>query len=488
MENKIKQTIAMKTTRILKLIMVSILIGVSLLASAQEYRVSFCDNIQIIDSIIGRNVTLFKPYKDFQQATLLLVDNQYVLNITYKKDGVFEFDRKPITEQELAMICEEIKIKTVSEEKFSDDDMLQEARRRFITSTTVISLGLYSWAIPYSLGAEDGKAYIASFMFIGGGGFFIPLLATKDREITDGMERGFTMGAANGAIHGLAFKHLIYGRPRYYDMDYWDGYYYDYEAYDRDYEKHFRASVGLTALFSIGEGFTTLYLAKKNDYSWGRMSAVGSGGIWGSALGLSMPIILFESESNRLLGFSTLAFSAAGMAGGNYLYNKQKTTHGDVTVINSYGLLGTYYPIVMLASFEAENERAYLTGAILGASAGFALGIHKTKSYDYSRQQGNLIAIGEGAGGLIGAGLGALVEAEYKGFLWLTALGATGGIFLTDFLVKDMMGSGGQSASNFKFQINPYGLMGSVGKSNNRMQKPFDPRYPNTIANLNWTF
>jgi hypothetical protein len=77
-----------------------------------------------------------------------------------------------------------------------------------------------------------------------------------------------------------------------------------------------------------------------------------------------------------------------------------------------------------METLDVSNDRAIITMLTAGATGGLAYGVYKTKGYDYTRQQGNLIPIGAFAGALIGAGCGILVEAEETGFLWLAALGA----------------------------------------------------------------
>ncbi len=454
----------MKTiTLFLKTIITLFFLGSVVYSSAQEVQIPFCDNIQLIDARMGSSISRLMVYKDFQQATLLKTEDGFALNIVYKINGVFNFDKVSISQDELDEICAKIQQKELPTVHSEEGSPTQEARRRLIFTSTALSLGYYSWAIPAALKAEDYKSYTASYMLIGGAGFFVPLIATGHNDITNGMARGFTVGAANGFVHGGALSLLFFGD-------------------NVEYENF----LGFTSVFSITESLLGLSMAKKYDYSWGRMSIMGSGGLWGAAAGATLPFILFESEEPRLYGLTSLAGSVGGIMAANYLYKQQPITHGDATIINTTGALGIHWAAVMTQTFNMDSPRGIVGLMLVGASGGLTYGISKTKGYDYTRQQGNLISLGTYAGGLIGAGLGVLAESEETGMLWLTALGSTGGFLLSDYVLKENRKNRSSSAPNFSFQINPTGVLGAV--NSNYLPKTNDIRVGNSIANFRLTF
>jgi hypothetical protein len=433
-------------------------------AYTQETRVSFCENLTTIDAKIGSKISIFQIYNNFEQATLLKTEDGYMLNVVYKLDGVFQIEKRAISDSEVAKICEEYNLLSANQKKNEiDDDETQEARRRLIIASTTFSLGYYSWAIPLSLGADDYKAYTASYMLIGGAGFFVPLIATSQYNITNGMASGFSMGAYSGALHGASLGMVLVGN-----------------------ESNGRAILGLSAIGGITESLIGLSLAKNRNYTWGQSAFLGSGSLWGGAYGAVFPALLFESNDARLYGLSMLATSGLGIWGASALYNSQSITRGDVTYINSTGFLAAYLISTVLGTLEVENFRLGLSLTLLGTSAGLTYGISKTKTHDFTRQQGNLMATGALAGGLIGAGVGILVEANEKTYMWLTAVGATGGFFLTEQIVKDKS-TGSKGASNFKIQLNPMGVVGAV-KPSILPYKPWDPRFSNSLVNLNLSF
>lgn len=430
---------------------------------AQETQVPFCNNIMVIETKMGANVSRFMNYKDFQQATLVKSADGLYLNVVFKANGVFQFEKVLVTESEVEQICQEIKVSSSLDKEVFDENPSQEARRRLILASTSFSLGYYSWAIPTAFRSDDYKVYTASYMLIGGASFFIPLYATRNNPVTNAMTRGYAMGAINGFVHGVAVEMILRGD-----------------------DSNFENLLGFTSAFSIAESLIGLSIAKKKDYTWGKASLVGSGGLWGAAAGAALPLILFDSDEVRLYGLTTLAGSVGGIIGANYLYNKHSTTHGDATIINSMGALGTYWGVTFGETFNIDNERVSVGLALATASAGLTYGFYKTKGYDYSRQQGNLTSLGGFAGGLIGAGIGVLVEAEETGYLWLTALGATGGFFLSDYVMREVRKEKSLGASNLSFQLNPMGLMGAANSK--YLPKSNDPRVGNTIANLSYTF
>ena len=152
---------------------------------AQETQIPFCENVQVIDSKLGRNISILKSYSDFKQATLSQSQEGYVVSVIYKKDGIFQTDRKEISISDLEQICQEIADQS-TKASYIDDDMSQEARRRLIASSTTFSIGYYGWAIPMAFGADDNsKAYIASYLLVGGGGFSIETVQFDDTDDVD---------------------------------------------------------------------------------------------------------------------------------------------------------------------------------------------------------------------------------------------------------------------------------------------------------------
>ncbi|HNV82513.1 MAG TPA: hypothetical protein PLO02_11680 [Tenuifilaceae bacterium] len=452
-----------RTAKTLGLTMSFILVMALNYSKAQDSDIPFCQNVKLIDANLGTKLTYFKPYKDLQQATLSKTDEGYLITIIYKANGIFQVDKKEITEDDLTAICSEAEA-LIARQTLVEEDTNQEAKRRFIAATTAMSLGYYGWAIPAALDLEDYKSYMSSYLFIGSAGFFAPFIATRRYGITDGMANAYFLGARLGIAHGFSMALLMHGN-----------------------DASTQSIFALSSFVSVAESFTNLGLATKYGHTWGQTSSRGSGGAWGFAYGFAIPEIIAETPNTRLTALSMLAFSGAGIAAGDYLYKKQGVTYGDVTVINCIGILGAYYPMVIMNSLDVDKKQAYLAGSLLGSASAIAYGIYHTRDYNYTRQQSYLIGLGEGAGGLVGAGLSVIAEANDKGTLWLIALGATSGLVLTDYLVKDTDQSTKMHASNFRFQFNPNGLLFALKPQTNPF-KPWDYRYSNSLVNISYSF
>jgi hypothetical protein len=140
-----------------------------------------------------------------------------------------------------------------------------------------------------------------------------------------------------------------------------------------------------------------------------------------------------EDLGGRGVAATLLLGSGLGIAGGYYAGKRRNYSTGDVYIVETAGLLGTYLAAAPLIVFEPDDPRLIAGALLVGASAGFLLGDRLVLGKEASRGQGILISLGTVAGGLIGMGLGFLVYPEGSNNVadWLvisSALGATAGL------------------------------------------------------------
>jgi hypothetical protein len=441
-----------------KIITIILSIIVSANLYGQQKTIPLCDKIEIVNANLEKKLNLFSEYKNFQQALLYQEnDTLFILEVIYKKNDVFKVARKPLTKVELDIFCEKI-YQSETIDKFLSTN--QDGRTEFLISSTISGLGFYGWAIPQASNLED-RAAIATYMLIGGGSFFVPFLATKDREITRSMARAYSIGTGTGIGHGLIIRNL---------MSLNDEYPYDNTKTQR------RLFVPIA--LGLGESVGFMALTNHFDLPVSDVSMIATGSVWGAGWGAGIGS-LFLSEStdfkvgSQRISVAALVGSSAGMFLGHKVYQKMPNmTNGDVLVANSYGILGGLYAgtISDLAlDFEKYNHGKVLIGSITAATiGGLAYGLHRTSDYDYTTSEGAYIGLSEIAGGLLGFGIGYLVDTDLNSetVLISSSLGATAGLLIIDNYLRKRSLKVNTSIGNFDFGFNPMGIANAFEEDN----------------------
>lgn len=438
--------------------------------SAQRVTVPLCDKIEVVNIEMEKQLGLFPEYEDFQQALMYKEgDNQFVLEIIYKSNNILQVERKPMTEAEMTIFCERI---NQSERIQQIINTNQEGRQEFLISSTISGLGLYAWALPTALNIEESRPFIATYMLVGGGSFYVPFLATKNKEITKPMARSYSIGTVTGTGHGF----LLYNLMNSYDVyDPINGY---------DYDKRNRRLFVPMAL-SLGEGFGLMALTQKHNLSLSNLGMITTGSVWGAGYGTSIGN-LFTKETKdykvnaRLVSYSALFGSGLGMYAGHLIHSKiPNMTVGDMIVANSYGVLGALYAATitdLALDFNYYNDTKILFGSMTAASAaGITYGLRRGMSYNYTPAEGAYVGLSEIAGGLVGIGFGYLLTdgLESETALISASLGASAGIFLIDRYLRTRSLNTSTSIGHFNFGLNPMGIANAFDTS----EKPTTMEY-----------
>jgi len=437
------------------LVFIQLLIVISI-ANSQETQVNFCPNVQMITPSIAKNINYFYGINNFKEASLYQsTDSSYIIEIYYSLNNKTVRERRVISKEKLTDICSQINITEPSSD-FDVEDLGKNAQRRLLASSLTYSLCYYGYSIPLAFDMENSKGYMVSYMFVGSAAFFIPLVGTKDKMVTWGMSKGFSLGNGLGITHGVELSALLFGD---------------------DMSSSF--TFGLSTITGLSEGLIAYKTAKKYGCSSSQMGIIGYGGIWGTLYGAATPYLL-KSENERTYGFGSIIGSGLGMIGGNYIYSKYKLSNGDLTITNATGVLGALVPLAIMNSITEDHPRGMVLSMMAGSLVGLGLGVNKTKSCDYTNQQGNIVTLGTFAGYLTGAGFGYLLESEPKGYLILTTLGAVSGFLITDKIVKKDFGTNNKSGLSFNIDVNPYsiyGLLGNNEKSTNFHNQNIESNY-----------
>ena len=370
--------------------------------------------------------------------------------------------RSPINENDLSRLCLEL---DTTRFKQTSEDRNKNARYEFVTVTSFLSFGYYGLAIPLGLNIRDQKLRFGTFFLIGSSGFFVPLILTRNKNITNDFIWSYSAGASLGIAHGYAIALMIKGN----DLN------------DRTF-------LGLSSSASIIESLTMASLYYHKNYTWENIYAINSGGFWSGFYGATIPTVINKNINPRFNGLSILASSGVGMIAGNWLYKNQLLSKGEISVLNNYGLLGGYFPFVFLKTIKIDNLQSYYSGVIIGSTFGLACGLYRINQTLYSSEDANLILKGTFIGGSLGATASIIFDLKENDFLWFTGLGALSGLVFGEVAVLEKKKNYKTFTSRISIKMNPFYFQSFIGKNLQSSYKPWDPRYQNSLVNLNYTF
>jgi hypothetical protein len=457
-------------TKMKLLILLGFMLGISFSnALAQEVQVPIdsLKNIEIIDEELEDKLNLFPEYENFREARLFQKDPQnYILEISYKKDGKLVRTKKDMTAVELENF--RISLNSQITVKAPSVGLDHSGRAMFLTGTTMLSLGYYGWSVPYMLNTRD-EISVGLYMITAGAGFFLPYSLTKESKITKGMANlsigAATMGLAHGAllwdIFGLS-KETTTTDPYGYSTS-------DYNA---------RSLNLFMTVTSVSELLAGYFYAKNNNVSEGRANIINSSSIIGGLYGLGAGIIIKEpvDEWNTwTMSMPALVGTVGGAAFGNYLANQQHFAPGDATVMTQPGVIGGLAGGTLLAFIEPDDYRIALSTIMLSTALGFYVGNELIKGYDFSTSYASYISLGTFGGGLVGTGLAAIFlnDSDGKTVLRVGGLLVTAGTALGYGLTYNSLRNnakvnrGSSTSSNFNLNLNPTGFF--AGKINKQM-------------------
>lgn len=287
----------------------------------------------------------------------------------------------------------------------------QQARGYWIVAESFLTLHWYGWAIPIALGIEDAQIIVASEMILPLSVLIGGLMMTKTLPVTN----RHTISSLGGAYIGIADGFCL---NAIFDIE--------------DYPSIFLLPVGVSLLENIG-GF---YSADKFNLTEGEAEfpilTAGEGHLYG--LGFAE---LFDVESSTGRGLLAVGTRIPSQFIGYKIANIREYTPADGEIILTAGLLGAATTCNLLFQFDVEDNKSYISGAMLGNIAGATIMDHIKGEKHFSRGSGILAYAGAYLGGLFGMGLNALFDIEdEKVFNIIPNLTAIGGFALTYNLMK----------------------------------------------------
>ncbi|MBO8131474.1 MAG: hypothetical protein H0Z29_08165 [Candidatus Marinimicrobia bacterium] len=387
---------------------------------AQERITSFDEKgkLYTINSKLGKKLSLFKEYQNFQEARLFqLSDSLYVLEIYYKPKNELLKARVSLDYSQVMDLRH--KIITELYQKSPKTILNQEGRSRFVWNARLLSLLYYGWATPIALDIDDSKLAVATYMLLGGIGFYLPYSYTSNIEVTDAAATLSHYLGTRGIIHGFFIPSLINKSPSY------------------------RTRFTYSMLASVTEFVLGFKIANRLKLTSGSAEVVGITGDFGLLLGCGIADLLNFTVENKARASSAciLIGSYLGYKSGLSISKTQPFTRGDAYIYRATGILGIQIPQALVDLFKPKEHRIYTASSIVGGIIGAMLGCHLVRNKDFTSDQGKFVLWSEAAGDFIGSGIAYLISSEKKYdttiYLTLSSIGATAGFWLMYKNFKD---------------------------------------------------
>ena len=379
-----------------------------------------CDEIQVpmdtegktlvIDSRLEERLKLFGNYEGFQRAWLFQVnDSLYILEVFRRSENHLVKTRLPFTENQVSDFRTHVSSRFLTLDSAYLLD--RSGRNKFVAGELALSLGFYGWAIPAAANVDDGRLAVGLYMLTSGLGFYIPFELTRNASISDGAATLSLYGASRGVIHGIALADMIGDDPSY------------------------RGRTTSAILSSIAGSIIGYQIASHTHMSSGTSEAISVGGDLGIGIGLGSAYLAdLIDDHPRGAGACVLAGSGLGCLAGAFLASEENYTRGDAYVLSGATVLGAYVPLLFADLADPDNDDAYISVSMLGGTAGFLVGHLLIHDKEFGTGEGNLIRLGELAGGLIGLGCAYLFSSDEDDntrlYLSTSAIGAAAGFGL----------------------------------------------------------
>ncbi|MBI1809163.1 MAG: hypothetical protein HYR75_04635 [Gemmatimonadetes bacterium] len=320
----------------------------------------------------------------------------------------------------------------------------------FQRDQTVLSAVLYAPAFALSV-TKGGVPAIATYLVVATGGYFASADYTRHHAITATESDFATGGALRGALAGWAIAQSSHA------------------------DSHGTAGgIFIGSFAGMASG-----LVAGGRMTDGEAAATRFGGDLAALIGYGFGGAGTSAHASRDGGLAAVGAAIAGLPLG-YWYAHQasyRVTGGDVAALWTSAGIGAAAAGTFVANgspSKATVASALAGGALVGAFAGDRFLV---RSYDHSLEEGQVVALGATAGGVMGAGIGLLTAASHERVSGVTvgfgALGATAGLVLAERYLVPRADAGRALG---RLELNPAGVLAAAS------------RQPGAYPMVRWTF
>ncbi|NOZ04016.1 MAG: hypothetical protein GXO92_05350 [FCB group bacterium] len=326
---------------------------------------------------------------------------------------------------------------------------------RWIVAWRNMSLGngLYGWAIPYVLGAEDGTIYLASQSLAFGAGFYITWKYTKTMDIP----RSRALFQAAGATLGVGSIWPLMSLVGYENWFRFDD----------------RFKLGLTYMMAAAPVGTWLgdRLYKKWRPSDGQAYLIVQALTFGFLNGWAVHTILTPEEntanSENWWRLDALITSGSALASG-YFVNKhvqgRSYTRGDATMIGYGSVYGAFVGMKMIMFLDIRSYKPALLAMMTAINGSTILTDRIIRKTDLTTGEANLVALGSLAGAAFARGISTLMGINETKIMDVVDIGSsfTGAYLSFKYLQSGNPLSARKNKSPWGVRITPYLIPGKT--------------------------
>ena len=364
--------------------------------------------VQRVDAGLARRLGLFADRPGFQEARLFqLPDSSFVLEITSTDAAGLSRERVPLSAAGADSLRDVITTGLVEKKTVAELD--QSGRPLLVTTTSMMGLFFYGWAVPFlTMENEPDEVIVGTYMVVASASTFVPLWLTRDKPVTEGAALLATYGATLGTLHGALLPHSLDPSPAE--------------------EEPVVAALGFSLFEAVG-GFAW---ASRTNMRAGHAATIGTGGMIGTLYGLGFGDFADADKTGNCT--AALVGSGLGIAGAALYAPHRDFSYGDASVMRSAGWIGGLTGIAIAEAANTDEwDEVNSASAMIGGAAGLVIGDRMVKNTEFSFGQGLMVDFCAIGGGLFALGIGTMVAGsnEHESeILWLaTAAGTLGGFY-----------------------------------------------------------
>ncbi len=321
----------------------------------------------------------------------------------------------------------------------------REMRIAFVRNQAILGLASYAPAFAVMVGTEPATR-LAGYLVMAGGTFFAATEITRQVEITPARQILSSRMGWRGSINGL----LLADAARMRDGE----------------------AAALTLLGGLGGSAAGVMLGSGLTEGEAVATVVGHDLTFLTALGLTYVFDPDDADGEGLSRNTRLAIPMV-LGWGGYALGRlyagrasYEVTAGDASLLWLGAGIGALAAGTVIAE-SSPGTQAIATTVLIGGLAGvWGADRWLVRRFDHTRSEGALVALGSGAGALMGIGLGVLVSGEAERgaapTLAFAALGGIAGIWLTERYAQPVPDEGRRFDLSSRVQFRPMGALAAA--------------------------